>query len=387
MKIQMIAAAAAATAVVAGVSVPSLAQTGSGFAGLAAASTLPACAPAPASGPPRLRPTTVSTIGEGYYCILAHYYAGPVLDDRTLLVAAFAAFTQELQRLGADQPDASMPALTGVRGADWAAFAAAYQRVMAGLHVSAAARQQLASATMQGMVAALGDDHAQWGRAGIPIDPLGMQLSGTRGLLLADPAAVPPLYVVSVQDLSPAALAGIKPGDEIRSVNGIPPFLGGHLSQDVLDLVDLPQGPVRLELYRPATGRAFSVTLSAGGPQPATGAAPAGASAAQPVPGSPVTTRLLPGDIGYLTFPGFSTGVAGQVLDAITKLKAKARGKLRASSSMSGATAAVTQLRPESCWAHGSTTRGGFTSATSEDSAPPSTPAPPSRCCTCRSWC
>ena len=54
----------------------------------------------PAAEAPPLHPTTVTTIGQAYYCIFAHYYAGPVLDDRVLLAAAFAGFTQELDRSG-----------------------------------------------------------------------------------------------------------------------------------------------------------------------------------------------------------------------------------------------------------------------------------------------
>ena len=72
----------------------------------------PACRPPEA---PPLHPTTVTTIGQAYYCVFAHYYAGPVLDDRVLLAGAFAGFTQELDQLGMDQPDATMPALTGNR--------------------------------------------------------------------------------------------------------------------------------------------------------------------------------------------------------------------------------------------------------------------------------
>jgi len=68
-------------------------------------------------------PTTVTTIEQAYYCVFARYFAGPVLDDRVLLAGAFAGFTQELDRLGMDQPDATMPALTGHRDTDWTAFA------------------------------------------------------------------------------------------------------------------------------------------------------------------------------------------------------------------------------------------------------------------------
>jgi carboxyl-terminal processing protease len=51
-----------------------------------AASTPPACSPAQQASTPG--PTTVNTIGQGYYCIFAHYYGGPVLDDRVLLAGA-----------------------------------------------------------------------------------------------------------------------------------------------------------------------------------------------------------------------------------------------------------------------------------------------------------
>jgi hypothetical protein len=90
----------------------------------------PACIPDLGSSGP-VTPTTVTTIEQAYYCLFANYYAGPVLDDRVLLAGAFAGFTQELDRLGLDRPDARMPTLTGDRGRDWAAFAAVYQKVPA----------------------------------------------------------------------------------------------------------------------------------------------------------------------------------------------------------------------------------------------------------------
>ena len=75
----------------------------------------PPCSANPPPEAPPAHPTTVTTIGQAYYCVFAHYYAGPVLDDRVLLAGAFAGFTQELDRLGLDRPDATMPALTGHR--------------------------------------------------------------------------------------------------------------------------------------------------------------------------------------------------------------------------------------------------------------------------------
>ena len=122
----------------------------------------PPCSANPPPQAPPLHPTTVTTIGQAYYCVFAHYYAGPVLDDRVLLAAAFAGFTQELDRLGMDQPDATMPALTGDRDRDWTAFAAVYQKVTSQLPASPAQRQELAAATMTAMVASLDNNHAEW---------------------------------------------------------------------------------------------------------------------------------------------------------------------------------------------------------------------------------
>jgi len=122
----------------------------------------PPCSANLPPAPPPLHPTTVTTIGQAYYCVFAHYYAGPVLDDRVLLAGAFAGFTQELDRLGMDRQDATMPALTGNRNRDWAAFAAVYQKVTSQLPASPAQRQELAAATMTGMIASLDNNHARW---------------------------------------------------------------------------------------------------------------------------------------------------------------------------------------------------------------------------------
>ncbi|MEU4745920.1 hypothetical protein AB0G02_36410, partial [Actinosynnema sp. NPDC023658] len=74
----------------------------------------PACArPNPQQPPPAQTPATLTTIGQAYYCIFDNYFSGPVLDSRALLVPAFAALTQELQRRGLDRPDATLPPLTG----------------------------------------------------------------------------------------------------------------------------------------------------------------------------------------------------------------------------------------------------------------------------------
>src|SRR4029453_10509602 len=45
----------------------------------------PETPPDPSSGPPpELKPTTFTTIGQAYYCILDNYYRGPILDSRSI---------------------------------------------------------------------------------------------------------------------------------------------------------------------------------------------------------------------------------------------------------------------------------------------------------------
>ena len=216
-------------------------------------------------------PTTVTTIGQAYYCVFARYYAGPVLDDRVLLAAAFAGFTQELDRLGMDQPDATMPALTGHRDRDWDAFAAVYQKVTGQLRASPAQRQELAAATMTAMIASLDNNHARWS---YPAPPPG-DVAGDLGITtspasyvadIAPQEALPPLFITAVAPGSPAASSGLRPGDVVVSVDGAPPFADGIVSAGVMNLLYGPYprpGRVSVRLHRPATGRTWTVTLTA----------------------------------------------------------------------------------------------------------------------------
>jgi carboxyl-terminal processing protease len=281
-----------------------------------AASTPPACSQPQQQPVPG--PTTVTTIGQAYYCIFAHYYSGPVLDDRVLLVGAFAGLTQELDRLGLDQPDATMPALTGSHDSDWAAFAAVYRRVIG--KVPAPDVQQVAAAAMTGMVAALNDNHARWNYPAQPpggnpsdIYGLGINTSPAPGVAkYATAGTQPPAFVASVDHGSPAARAGVRTGDIITAVNGAPPFTDRYLSPGPFYLLyqTYPQQQtVRVTLRWPVTGATHTITIT---------------PAAYRATASPVTSRLLDGDIGYLQVPAFFPGTARQVLAAVKHLKKKA---------------------------------------------------------------
>ncbi|MEU7867145.1 S41 family peptidase [Dactylosporangium sp. NPDC049140] len=261
----------------------------------------------PSGGSVPVQPTTITTIEQAYYCIFDNYYSGSVLDDRTLLVPAFAALAQELQRRGLDQSQATTPALTGRKDADWAAFSRAYQKIAAKLPEDSALQQAVAEATLQGMVAALGDNHANWSRLPQQRSLLGLKFSGLR-LDGTDPAIAAPIFVTAVAPGSGAESAGIKPGDEVVAVNGVPLILNGIVSDGVVEWLTTasPEHPLQFTLRRPVTGKTFTTTVT-----PVT----------FPQQGPKVETKLLPGDIAYVTIPGFYPGVADQALNAIADLR------------------------------------------------------------------
>jgi len=269
----------------------------------------PACAePDPEQEPPAPSPATLTTIGQVYYCVFDNYYSGPVLDSRALLVPAFAALTQEMQRRGLDQADATLPALTGRKDADWAAFSKVYQRIAAALPDDAT-RGAVAAAAIQAMVTELDDNHVRWMNKFNP-NLFGLSLSMIVGPGDIDPAATDPAYVDRMVTGSPAEAAGLKLGDEILAINGVPLFLNGVVNQGVLSLLLEAQEGAAFELSvrRPATGETFTTTMTAAvhaGPRPE------------------VESRLVDGNIAYVTLPGFAPQLADQVLAAIATLRSQ----------------------------------------------------------------
>ncbi|WP_169988922.1 S41 family peptidase [Microbispora sp. H10836] len=286
---------ATACALTATVPAPTAATTTTTPAATAAASPDGACARLTAPPPESAPPTTVDTLRQAYECVLDNYYSGPALDPKVLLRDALAAYTQELMRRGADAAGLGLPALTGNRDADWAAFAG----------VIGAGHPDALRAAITGMVAGLHDNHARVMRPTPPPEggPTGTGIAGlsaAQGPQL-DPAARPPLFITRVLPRSPADRAGVRPGDIVVEVDGMPAFFGDKVNQSLVEA--FTSDTVRLTLKRPTTGRVRTVKLTAG---------PVGEQERS------VTSKTLPGGVTYVKVPGFFEGAADQV---IAKLK------------------------------------------------------------------
>ncbi|MGW4957370.1 S41 family peptidase [Nonomuraea sp. NPDC004186] len=260
--------------------------------------------------------TTIDVIEQAYFCILGNYYSGATLDARSLLTTAFAALTQELNRNGRDLPEATMPALTGDRKADWTAFETAYRKTTDQVPDL---RDQLAVATLEALVAALGDNHAAWVHdikrppdyhdgdgygLGLEANVNGPQVQGNPGV------ALPPLFITTVQG-GAAQAAGLRPGDLIESINGSAPFIDGKPTPAIAALYPrYPEArPVRLRLLRQSTGRRWNATLEPGLYQRDLATLQV------------VQSKLLDDDIAYVRMRGFAPDSADRVLKAITRLR------------------------------------------------------------------
>jgi carboxyl-terminal processing protease len=245
------------------------------------------------------------TIGQAYYCIGDHY--ARIVDSQLLLQSAFAGVANELHRRGIDQADATVPAFTGDRDQDWAAFQAVYDRVTGRLKPED--RQAVAESAMTQMVKSLADNHARWQHGGEPPPKpygLGFLVSPNPGLLQNAPEeTVAPLYITYVGG-GPAAEQGLKPGDIIEAVNGSAPYVEGVVSPGVLNLLDqrYPRSEaVRVTIKRPSSGRTWTVTMK-----------PALFDATPP---PLLTSKKLPGDIASIGLRGFAPDAAEQIFQAL----------------------------------------------------------------------
>ncbi|GAB1819060.1 S41 family peptidase [Herbidospora sp. RD11066] len=244
--------------------------------------------------------TTIDVVEHAYFCILDTYDGTATMDTRSLLTAGFAALTRRLDHAGRDLPVATMPALTGDRKADWAAFETTFREIT---DMVPDLREELTEITLRALVAALDDRHATWTHQD-KRHPDAYDGDGY-GLGL-DTGTTSPLFITAITG-GAAQAAGLRPGDVIETVSDGAPFIDGAPSSALRP--EYPEArPVRLRVFRQSTGRRWSVTLQPGlFPRD-----PAGLRVVQ--------SRLLD-DVAYVRMTAFTPDSANRVLRAITRLR------------------------------------------------------------------
>jgi len=231
----------------------------------------PAAGAASAQGAP-----SSATIKQALDLLLDHFVHPP--PSSALLGAAWNGARAAA---GADTP---APPLTGDRDADWQAFSAA----LAGLlqrpgvdsgAVTGAAIRAMAESVNESHTYYLSPDRYQeyqsWLRGDVRYSGIGARLDGSS------------LTVVEVFDESPAARAGLKPGDTVIAVDG--QSVVGMPQERAVSLVRGPSGtPVTLTVTRDGVPRPLVLTMTRATVQIAF-----------------VHDELLPGGVGYLRLRGF----------------------------------------------------------------------------------
>ncbi len=229
---------------------------------------------------------------------------------RSRVAAALAAtllWLLPLQAGAADQPQNQVPAANSETYRQLDLFGEVFERVRAD-YVEPVTDQQLIEAAINGMLSAL-DPHSSYmnpksyGDMQVQVQGefggLGIEVTMENGLV----------KVVSPIDDTPAAKAGIKPGDLIVAIDG-EPVAGMSLN----DAVEKMRGPVNSDIklvIRRGSTQPFTLTLKRAIIKVAS-----------------VKSQLIGNDIGYIRITSFNEQADSGVRAAMKSLKAKAGDKL-----------------------------------------------------------
>jgi carboxyl-terminal processing protease len=185
-------------------------------------------------------------------------------------------------------------------------FGEVFERVRAD-YVSKVSDQQLIEAAINGMLSSL-DPHSSYMNAK-NFDDMEVQVRGEfGGLGIEVTMANGVIKVVSPIDETPAAKAGVKPGDLIVKIDN-EPVIGMSLSDAVQKMRGPIDSPIKLTIER-GNARPFDITMK---------------RAVIKVPS--VKSRLLGGDIGYIRISSFSEQTDAGVHEGFADLHKAAAGK------------------------------------------------------------
>lgn len=235
------------------------------------------------------------------YRTIVEGYIDPV-EPATLLRAADATLRESSTRAGALPLDTApidlAPAAQGDPDRNWQGFARAYD-IMIQKHPHWAGEARPDRAVIRAMLATLGDGHSQYMEAE---EVRRMSETGFTGIgiRMSKPAENEAPVIVEVFQGSPAARAGLRPGDRVAAVDGQPSQARGLT--EVVALIRGQQGsPVVLSISR-GGAPGVDTRIMRG-----------------PVQTPPVEGSIRAGTIGVLRIRSFGEGVPEAVTQVLTQ--------------------------------------------------------------------
>lgn len=229
--------------------------TGSSGTTVGATGTAATFASIPATATPAAD-QSLSLLQESFTLLTEKFFRP--LNSKDLLTVAWQAATAEARREGG-QANVAAPQLTGNATADLAAFSEQYLQLVAGL---SGTHSQVAFAAAQQMASSLHERHTYF-LTPTEAQQFTAESSGQStfvGVGVTFNAIAAPFLVADVFPNSPAAAAGITPGDEIVSVNG--KSMTDATSDQLTAALSGPAGQSVMVTVKPPTGAATTVTLT-----------------------------------------------------------------------------------------------------------------------------
>lgn len=219
------------------------------------------------------------------YDLLLDRFIQPLAPDQ-LLAAGWRGAMEELKRQGLATLQRPTPPFSGDRAADWELFEAQY-RELARAAEQTVPPSRLGQAVIRALAAFVDEGHTNfldpeqyreylaWTRGDVRYSGIGARLHGSQPT------------IVEVFDGSPAQQAGLRPGDRIVAVNGVP--LADQRSDEVVRQIRGPEGTsVRVTVQRAGSSEPLTFEIVR-------------ATIQLPI----VTSRMVADDVGYIALRSF----------------------------------------------------------------------------------
>jgi carboxyl-terminal processing protease len=246
------------------------------------------------------------------------------LDPVTLLTAAWTGLTTQAQSDGLPAP-AALGQIPDTHDDAFSAFSTAFNAYLVGLPAASVSSANLGFAAARAMVSSLNDDHTAFLSPSAYNDFLSELGGGSAPVGTGvETTTTAPWVVIDVAPNGPAASAGVQPGDEVTAVDGS--SVSGAGLQEFTSATGGPAGTSHV-LTLDRQGQSLTVTVTAG---------------IYYFP--PLSSRMLPGNIGYIAVQHFADD--GLTLPDGTEIMSDFDRRLNALNA-AGATGLILDLRDD----------------------------------------